>query len=71
MNFKGKIETFRQSIVVILCYLYNCLGKYEKTIVLARKLLFEENQTLRGKLRKDDELNVIHYLMEACVALDR
>lgn len=50
--------------MVILCYLYNCLKKYSKTILLG-------SDALHSDISKDDELNIMHYMMEAYIELDK
>lgn len=39
MRFKAEKRDFRRSIITILCYVYNCLGKYNETVKLAQSIL--------------------------------
>lgn len=64
MKFKAEKRDFRRSIITILCYVYNCLGKYNETIKLAQTILSED-------LKKTDRLNLLHYSMEAYMMLSR
>lgn len=64
MKFNAEKRDFRRSIITILCYVYNCLGKYNETIKLAQSILSED-------LKKTDRLNILHYLMEAYILLCR
>lgn len=56
MKFKAEKRDFRRSIVTILCYVYNCLGKYSETIKLGASILSED-------MKKPDRINVLHYMM--------
>lgn len=64
MRFKAEKRDFKRSAVTILCYLYNCLGKYCETVKLAQTILMED-------LKITDRLNLLHYVMEAHVMLSR
>lgn len=56
MRFKAEKRDFKRSVVTILCYVYNCLGKYTETVKLAQTILGED-------LKITDRLNLLHYLM--------
>lgn len=56
MRFKAEKRDFRRSIITILCYVYNCLGKYNETIKLAQSILTQD-------LKITDRLNLLHYVM--------
>lgn len=64
MKFKAEKRDFKRSIIVILCYVSNCLGQYSETLKLAYSILNED-------LKKTDKLNLLHYMMEAYTILSR
>ena len=55
-NSDDDLNYFRRSIITILCYVYNCLGKYNETVKLAQSVLSED-------LKITDRLNLLHYIM--------
>ncbi len=64
MKFKAEKRDFRRSITVILCYVYNSLGKFNHTLKLGQQILNED-------LPKTDKINLLHYMMEAYIVTSR
>lgn len=59
LKMKGEVHTFKQNILLLLCYVNLLLCQYSKTIFYAKELLNSD------KTRDDSKLYALQYLIEA------